>query len=354
MLEATVLLRNMIQKDPGKIVGPISEFIGFFLNHIYNIVVSLMGSDTYALGISIIVLTIFVRFLMLPLAVKSQKSMMAMQKLQPEMEKIKAKYGDSKDPETQQKMSAEIQQLYAKNKANPLSGCLPLFIQFPIFMAMYYIMNQPYKFIPALKNIYLNLADKVLAIPGYAENYVGLIYDITLPKIPKGMPDLSLLEREDLVRIFNKFVESDWNSFLSGIPGEFVGGVQSILDHKLMVEQLFSIRLTENTGLYWPAIIIPAVSVLTTFLSSYLSNKQSKSTDPNMVMQQRMMMIVMPIMMGVITIGIPGGVGLYWITSNIFQVIQQLILQGITKDKLNSEDPEKQPVKAVNQKKSKG
>jgi len=57
-----------------------------------------------------------------------------------------------------------------------------------------------------------------------------------------------------------------------------------------------------------------------------MSNKQSKSKDPSVKMQQNMMMFVMPIMMGFITFGMPAGVGLYWATSNAIQIVQQYSL----------------------------
>lgn len=331
MFEATVLLRNMVQKDPGIFVKPLTQFFGFILNIIFNLVDGIFQSDINTLGISIIFLTIFVRLILMPLAVKSQKSMLAMQKLQPEIEKIKAKYGESPSTEEQQKMNAEVQNLYSKNKANPFTGCLPVFLQLPVFMAMYYIMNQPYKFIDKLNVIYYSIAEKAASIPGFWD----FVYDIGVSKVPKGMSLEIESNIDHLVMVLNKFVEADWGTFLSQVPANYANEIQTLLNTKWDIEQLFSISLTENTGLYWPAIIIPVISVLTTFLSSYLSNKQSKSTDPNVQMQQKMMLFAMPLMMGFFTLNIPGGVGIYWITSNVFQVFQQIILTKV----LNKDEP---------------
>ena len=93
-------------------------------------------------GISIIVLTLFLRVIFFPLTVKSMKSMKAVQnkmkKLKPEIDALKEKYKDDKS--TQQ---AEMMKLYTSNNINPLSslgGCLPLLIQLPVFIALYFAL----------------------------------------------------------------------------------------------------------------------------------------------------------------------------------------------------------------------
>jgi YidC/Oxa1 family membrane protein insertase len=74
--------------------------------------------------------------------------------------------------------------------------------------------------------------------------------------------------------------------------------------------------------------VIPILAVLTTLLSSWLSMKLTSQTnkDSNSVMQQRIMMFAMPIMMGAFTVFYPVGVGIYWIASSVFQVVQQVFL----------------------------
>jgi YidC/Oxa1 family membrane protein insertase len=83
-------------------------------------------------GIAILLLTIVVRTIILPLMIKQYKSTQAMQKLQPELMKIREKYKD--DPRRQQE---EMMKLYAEHQVNPLAGCLPLLIQMPILIALY-------------------------------------------------------------------------------------------------------------------------------------------------------------------------------------------------------------------------
>jgi len=89
-------------------------------------------SITKSYGVAIILLTIIISALLLPLTRKSMQSMKEMQKIQPEVEKIKKEH--SSDP---QKMNKEIMELYRTHKINPLGGCLPMFLQFPIFVSLF-------------------------------------------------------------------------------------------------------------------------------------------------------------------------------------------------------------------------
>ena len=83
-------------------------------------------------GIAIILLTVLVRLCLFPISRKQAKSMAAMQALRPEMDKLKEKYKND-----MQKQSQEMQELYRKHDINPLGGCLPMFIQLPIMLGLY-------------------------------------------------------------------------------------------------------------------------------------------------------------------------------------------------------------------------
>ncbi|WEK54243.1 MAG: membrane protein insertase YidC [Candidatus Cohnella colombiensis] len=87
-------------------------------------------------GLAILLLTIIVRTIILPLMIKQYKNTKAMQKLQPEMKKIREKYKD--DTRTQQE---EMMKLYQTHQVNPLAGCFPLIVQMPIFIALYTSIN---------------------------------------------------------------------------------------------------------------------------------------------------------------------------------------------------------------------
>ena len=86
-------------------------------------------------GVAILVLTVFIKLLFFPLANKSYAAMAKMRKLQPEMIKLRERFGDDK-----QRLNQEMMALYKKEGANPLSGCLPILVQIPVFFALYKVM----------------------------------------------------------------------------------------------------------------------------------------------------------------------------------------------------------------------
>ena len=114
----------------GTLFSPIESLLTFVLTGLHNITVS-AGFISY--GWSIVLLTILVKMILYPLTVKQVKSMKAMQELSPKMKKIQEKYKD--DPQV---MQQKIAALYKDAGVNPLAGCLPLLIQMPILMGMYY------------------------------------------------------------------------------------------------------------------------------------------------------------------------------------------------------------------------
>jgi len=108
------------------IVYPLSWLITYFAE--------LFGNDY---GLSIIVVTLLIRFAILPLMIKQTQNSKAMQALQPEMLKLREKYS-SKDQQTQQKLQQETMALFQKHGVNPLAGCFPLLVQMPILIGFYH------------------------------------------------------------------------------------------------------------------------------------------------------------------------------------------------------------------------
>ncbi len=88
-------------------------------------------------GAAIIVLTMIVKALLYPLSAASLRSMAKMRKLQPEMERLKERYGDDR-----QQFSQAMMELYKKEGANPLGGCLPILLQMPVFLALYWTLME--------------------------------------------------------------------------------------------------------------------------------------------------------------------------------------------------------------------
>jgi len=86
-------------------------------------------------GWSIVLLTLLVKLALWPLSAKAYKSMARMRKLGPEMQRLKEQFGDDR-----QKMSQEMMKFYQKEKINPLGGCLPILVQMPVFIALYWML----------------------------------------------------------------------------------------------------------------------------------------------------------------------------------------------------------------------
>ena len=88
-------------------------------------------------GVAIILLTVVVKAFLYPLSAASFRSMAKMRKLQPEMARLKERYGDDR-----QQFSQAMMELYKKEGANPLGGCLPLLLQMPVFLALYWALSE--------------------------------------------------------------------------------------------------------------------------------------------------------------------------------------------------------------------
>ena len=112
----------------GRIFAPLTGLVGDALEFFYS-----WGAPWW---LSIVILTVIVRTLLFPLTIKQVKSMRAMQDLRPEMEKIRAKYKDNK-----QRQQEEIMKLYQESGVNPFGSCLPLLVQLPIFITMFYVIK---------------------------------------------------------------------------------------------------------------------------------------------------------------------------------------------------------------------
>jgi len=369
-----LVIARPVQADPGFIVGPIAAVFGFILDQVFNLVYAITPNNS--LGFAIILLTIVAMLIMLPLGIKSQKSMTKMQQLAPEIEKIKAKYGDSKDPEIKRKMGQEQQALYAKHKVNPLGGCLPMLIQMPLFFGLLFIMQNSFMYVGTLNTLYMELAEAIQAIPNFAEfvaplarpfipdawhatgasinalfawelkdgvmvlsdwDYVagacritGWTYEAAVAQV--GGNYINIYNPEHLARVLNRFLSEDWQALFVSVPNAYMPRIQELYNHKNSIEVFFGLPLLENSGMAWPGVLIPFFTVLTTVGSSWLTQLVNKPKDDKAKTQQTIMMVVMPIFMGFITITMPAGVGLYWIFSNLFRLVQQIVLnakQGI-------------------------
>lgn len=317
------ILTKFIEKDPGIITEPISNVLGVIINAVFSIIYNFTASNS--LGLSIIIFTIIVRFLLLPLNYKQQKSMYMMRKIQPEMKKIQDKYKGNKDPQVAKKMQLEMSKLYQKHNYNPLSGCLPLLVQLPILFALFSIMKTPYVYVTDIKNIYTEIGTQILNTPNFAE----VLRPIVVPLVPHNMT-IDIGQIDDLLKAINKFSPSDWDTITTALPSL---DISELLIKKSEIDHFLTLNLTEIVGYKFPNILLALLSGATTFLSSYLLSRKNKSADPTMQMQSKIMNIVMPIILTFFTLSVPCGLAIYWISGNLIQCVQQVILSNYCEKK---------------------
>ena len=117
-------------------MGIIAKPIGYLLQLIYKLV------GNY--GISLIILTVIVKLALYPLYAKQIKSTADMSDMSEKAKEIQNRYANDKE-----KMNEEMQKLYAETGFNPMSGCLPMLIQFPIIMGLFALLRNPMKYMPS-------------------------------------------------------------------------------------------------------------------------------------------------------------------------------------------------------------
>ena len=181
-------------------------FFGWMARPIFNLL-KLFNHWSGNWGVAVILLTFVIRLCLLPINIRSYKSMKAMQKIQPELQALREKY--KKDPQKQQQ---ETMALMKERKVNPVSGCLPMFLQLPVFFALYRVLQEsaelyqapfalwiqdlsfkdPYYVLPALAGAVMFVQQKITPAslpPAQARimNIVPLVFSVFLLGLPSGL-----------------------------------------------------------------------------------------------------------------------------------------------------------------------
>jgi YidC/Oxa1 family membrane protein insertase len=130
VLSHPLLAENSLFKLVGEIFHPLFEFFGLILAGLYSV------WPNY--GFAIAGLTVLIMLALTPVTVKSTKSMLAMQRLQPEMKKLQAKY---KGPENREMLNQEMMRLYKENGTSPFGACLPSLLQMPFLIVLYSLIR---------------------------------------------------------------------------------------------------------------------------------------------------------------------------------------------------------------------
>ena len=259
---------------------------------------------------AILLLAVLFEIVLLPFAIKQQKNSIKQARLRPKEMAIRKKYAGRDDKPTQQKMSQEIQELYQKEGYNPLSGCLPLLIQFPLLIALYNVVIDPLKYICGFS---AELISKISALAGVEAARGGTM--ALLSKIKAmGYETFRTLEGEG-------FTEEIFNT----MPDLTVFGLDlSTTPMSCMNAE----SIATITG--WLVLSVPIITFIAYFFSMKMSRKLSyqPTTDNQAQMgcSNKVMDIMMPLFSVFISFGVPAALGVYWIFKSLLGVVKQVIL----------------------------
>jgi YidC/Oxa1 family membrane protein insertase len=241
---------------------------------VFDLIATILASlydFSHSYGWAIILLTLGVMVLLTPLTLKGTRSMMAMQRLQPEMKRLQQKHkGD------RQKLNEEMMKFYKENNINPLGGCLPLLLQLPVFIVLYRVVS------------------------GITSRGEGGFFD---PKYVSHDSDLykALHESKEMVSfgidLSRSASQALADSFVDGLP------------------YLVLIALVAATGWYQQRQMTARRTAM-----------GGPPLDPAQAQQQaimKWMWVILP----VFSWAIPAGVVLYFLVSNLYRVAQQAYIQ---------------------------
>jgi YidC/Oxa1 family membrane protein insertase len=250
-----------------KIFDGLSTVVAFILEQIHNGLSKVLPDDSgWAWGLSIVFLTITVRIVLFPLFVKQIKSQRRMQEIAPKVKELQAKHKG--DRET---LNVELMKLYKDHGTNPISGCLPLILQLPIFFALFRVMNE--------------------VKPKGDGSFEGKY----------GLSD-ELIGQAAHAKVFGAPISAAFNSKAS------------------LLAQLDASSTTVK--------VVAALMIVTMGATTFLTQRQMMArngapADPQQAQVQKIMLYVLPLSFAVFGFSFPIGVLLYWLTTNLWSMGQQ-------------------------------
>ncbi len=273
---------------------------------------SIMGYLLWALfyvfqnfGVSIIIFTIIIKFVLFPFSIKQQKSMASSARLQKKQQEIREKYANNK-----QKANEEMQKLYEKEGVSPTGGCLtsiiPMFIMLGIFYCVAYPLTNT---LHINSDVVTNATNFINSIPGFSATGSAVMgsgvnyQEISLVR--------TLADSKELIgQLFTSGNDAaNIEMFVKGF--DFAG---------------FNLLVSPNSqGFFSVYIIIPILCFVTSVATSLITMK----INGNAQSQQgcmKVMFIGLPLFSAWIAFSVPAAVGFYWICNSVFSLIQSLIM----------------------------
>ena len=271
---------------------------------------------------AILIFAVFVEIILLPFGISQQKKSIKQARLRPKELAIRKKYSGRDDRPTQMKMNEEIQELYQKEGYNPLGGCLPLLIQFPLLIALFNVVYNPLKYICGLSDDAVNQI-KLIVGDTTSRSSMGLLNKI------KELP----FEAFENVQGFTKDIYND-------MPNLNVFGV---FDLSLTPKDCMNVDAIKTVA-GWLVLLIPVLTFVSYFISMKINRKlmYQPMNDVNQAQtgcSNNFMDIVMPLFSVFLAFTYPAALGLYWIFKCLLGILKQFILsKAMPLPKFSEED----------------
>ena len=300
-----------------------------FLGSMLSFFESFTGGYAFALLLYALVFKI----VFLPFSIKQQKNQIAMAKLTPKIELIKAKYKGRNDQPTMQKQQQEIMELQQKEGYNPLSGCLPLLIQLPLIMLLYTVIQNPLSYIAKPTEEYANKDMDTIILEVYKEVSPGDEEVKALDKLPKNL-EIKIISK------INKYIDDADGIYQNheslDTREERIAKIES---YGLDVDSIpnfnfFGVNLADTPSLKNFSILclIPVLAAAAQWVSMWLTRKFNgnpqlqQSQDPQTQASMKMMDFVFPGMTLWMAFSFSGMLGLYWTFQALLGLLQTFIL----------------------------
>ncbi len=255
-------------------------------------------------GVALILFTLLTKLLLYPLSVKQQINTASMASFSPKLEQLKKKYGNNKE-----KYNEEMMKLYSAEGVNPMSSCLPLLIQMPILFGLIDVVYKPLKHILGISSDVVNKAVDI--INNNKDAFKGIADNSNFHSRPELFVMDAVHKSPDMFSSLGSgFVDkvTNFNYSFLGLPVGDVPTFASIL------------------------VLIPIISFIANLGLTIYTQYKSKKTNPSaqqMGAGMNAMLYIMPIFSAVFAFQVPAGVGLYWIFSSVFSLLQSILLYRI-------------------------
>lgn len=267
--------------------------------------------------ISLFLFALAIKLVTLPFGIKQQKTQIKGAMLRPKMMMIEKKYAGRTDRVTLKKKQDELMELQQKEGYSPLSGCLPLLIQFPILIALYRIIRMPLKYC-------VGLADEVV------RKLYNALYPDAVVDAFKKIPDTAHIEMIGQLR-----EQPDLLQEIAGIGVDKLPNYNIFGKINLGLNPAFNVA-EKLDGNKWNLflLIIPFLCAGLALLTTWLSRKfNDNGLNQQMAQQQKTSMFLMNIMMPLLQLWIAfrvsSAVGVYWVYTSVLGIVQMLILAKV-------------------------